>query len=215
MSNKSFSSKPFQKLKKQIESVQTTSAPQPSPSKKKTEYTDEELFSSAMDDVRAIEAFRTLSCVQYHPKPETSVVRPDPDRQVHEILSEITEGQRLINLPDTPEYVEWVNPAHQETITSKLHQGTFSVQAYLDLHGFTVPEAEAEMEIFLQEAFTKGMSCVKIIHGRGLRSPDGPRIKETVIRRLSGRHRKRVIAFVSARQCDGGLGAVYVLLTKR
>lgn len=215
MSNKSFSSKPFQKLKKQIERAQASPPSQPPRPKKKAEYTDEELFSSAMDDVQANEAFRALSCVQYHPKPETAAIRCDPDKQIHAILNEITGGQRPINLPDTPEYVEWVNPAHQDFITSKLHQGTFSVQAYLDLHGFTVPEAEAEIEIFLQEAFTRGMTCVKIIHGRGLRSQQGPRIKETVIRRLSGRYRRKVIAFVSARQCDGGLGAVYVLLAKR
>lgn len=215
MSNKGFSSKPFQKLKKQIEHAQSVPASPPPRFKKKEEHTDEELFSSAMDDVHAIEAFRALSCVQYHPKNESQLVREDPDKQVHAILSEITAGQRPIHLPDTPEYVEWVNPAHQATITSRLHQGSFSVQACLDLHGFTVPEAEAEIELFLQEAFTRGMTCVKIIHGRGLRSPQGPRIKEAVIRRLSGRLRKRVIAFVSARQCDGGLGAVYVLLAKR
>ena len=56
---------------------------------------------------------------------------------------------------------------------------------------------------------------MKIIHGRGLRSVKGPRIKDAVVRRLLGQYRKDVIAFTSARQCDGGLGALYVLLRKR
>jgi DNA-nicking Smr family endonuclease len=53
---------------------------------------------------------------------------------------------------------------------------------------------------------------VKIIHGRGLRSPRGPVLKEKLIKRLSGKYRKHVVAFVTARQCDGGLGALYILL---
>jgi len=39
-------------------------------------------------------------------------------------------------------------------------------------------------------------------------------LKDAVVRRLVGRYRKQVIAFVSARQCDGGLGALYVLLRR-
>ncbi|UCH46386.1 MAG: Smr/MutS family protein [Nitrospiraceae bacterium] len=52
---------------------------------------------------------------------------------------------------------------------------------------------------------------MKIIHGRGLRSPDGPVLKKAVIQWLLTRYRKYIVAFASARQCDGGLGAIYVL----
>jgi DNA-nicking Smr family endonuclease len=40
----------------------------------------------------------------------------------------------------------------------------------------------------------------------------GPILKEAVISWLTGRYRRNVIAFVTARQCDGGLGALYILL---
>jgi len=43
----------------------------------------------------------------------------------------------------------------------------------------------------------------------------GPVLKDAVIRRLVGRYRKQIVAFVSARQCDGGLGAMYVLLRQK
>jgi DNA-nicking Smr family endonuclease len=56
---------------------------------------------------------------------------------------------------------------------------------------------------------------VKVIHGRGLRSVKGARLKEAVIKRLAGHFRKDIIAYVTARQCDGGLGALYVLLRKK
>jgi DNA-nicking Smr family endonuclease len=68
------------------------------------------------------------------------------------------------------------------------------------------------VEEFLRNALKTSRRCVKIIHGRGLRSPKGPVLKEALIKWLSLRHRKNVIAFVTARQCDGGLGALYVLL---
>lgn len=189
--------------------------PPPSRQKKKEDYTDEELFSREMDDVQEIEAFRRLNCDQYHPKDFSASIRPDPDRETLTVLEEIAGGQRPMHLPDTQEYVQWTSPDYHDTIIPKLHEGHFSVQAFLDLHGCTVPEAEAELQDFLQDALKKGLRCVKIIHGRGLRSVKGPRIKDTVVRRLAGRYHRNVIAYVTARQCDGGLGALYVLLTAK
>ena len=141
--------------------------------------------------------------------------RVDPGREAVAILNEIVGGQRPMHLPDTPEYVEWINPKYADELVAKLHEGHMSVQAFIDLHGCTVPEAEQELESFLQESFNKGLRCVKIIHGRGLRSAKGARLKEAVIKRLSGHFRKDLIAYVTARQCDGGLGALYVLLRKK
>ncbi|MFZ6006914.1 MAG: Smr/MutS family protein, partial [Nitrospirota bacterium] len=123
-------------------------------------------------------------------------------------------GKKPIALSDTQEYVEWINPDYSAEIVRKLHEGRFSVQDFLDLHGFTVEEAEAETERFLKNSLKKGFRCVKIIHGRGLRSPKGPVLKEVIAQWLSSRYRKHVMAFVTARQCDGGLGAIYVMLKK-
>jgi len=39
-------------------------------------------------------------------------------------------------------------------------------------------------------------------------------LKDAIAQWLAGRYRKHVIAFVTARQCDGGLGAIYVLVKK-
>ena len=168
-----------------------------------------------MQGVQEIAEFRMLSFS--HPRPKTSpgAVRPDPDKETLRMLHEITVGERPISLPDTQEYVEWVNAEYHDTVIGKLHEGRFAVQAFLDLHGYTVPGASDEMDEFLDDAFTKGLICVKVIHGRGLRSVSGPRIKDLVIRRLIGRYRNDIVAFTTARQCDGGLGALYILLRKK
>ncbi len=38
----------------------------------------------------------------------------------------------------------------------------------LDLHAFAARDAKAVVEIYLSEAFDKGFSVVKIIHGKGI-----------------------------------------------
>ncbi len=215
MSNKIFASRPFEKLKKKIECQPAVPAPAPARQKKKEHYTEEELFSHAMDAVRENETFRSLTAAHHPKKSAMSVGNADPDREAVAILGEIVGGQRPMHLPDTQEYVEWINPDYHDVIILKLHEGRFSVQAFLDLHGCTVPEAEEELESFFQESYKKGLSCIKIIHGRGLRSTKGARLKEAVIKRLLGHFRKDIIAYVTARQCDGGLGALYVLLRKK
>jgi len=210
-----FSVRPFEKLKKKIESKTAVPAPAPARQKKKEHYTEEELFSRAMDAVRVNDAFRSLACAHRPRKVAVRSGNTDPDRETVTILNEIVGGKRPIHLPDTQEYVEWMNPKYGDELTAKLHEGQMSVQAFIDLHGCTVPEAEEELGSFFQESFNKGLRCVKIIHGRGLRSTKGARLKEAVIKRLSGHFRKDLIAYVTARQCDGGLGALYVLLKKK
>ncbi len=183
--------------------------------KKKEDYTDEELFSREMDDVLVIEEFRSLACASRPRIRKTAPVPRDPDQEALAELNNITEGLQPIHLPDTQEYVEWIHPAFRDDVIRSLHEGRFSVQAYLDLHGFTVPEAEEELDDFITDSLKKGFACVKIIHGRGLRSVKGARLKHAVVKRLSGHFRKDLIAYVTARQCDGGLGALYVLLRKK
>jgi DNA-nicking Smr family endonuclease len=217
MSNRKaiFSLRPFEKLRKALEQQAGVAPPPPPRRKKKEEYTDEELFRREMHDVREIEAFRALPSAQHRRKPIAAVDRRDPDGAALTVLAEIAAGQRPMHLPDMQEYVEWVSPEYHDTIIPELHAGRFSVQAFLDLHGCTVVEAEEELSLFLDGSFKKGLHCVKIIHGRGLRSVKGPQIKASVVKRLAGHYRKDLIAFVTARQCDGGLGALYVLLKKK
>ncbi len=215
MGKKGFDIRPFEKLKQKIESRQSAPPAHHVRQKKPKEFTDDELFTCAMSGVDEIEAFRRLSSARRRRNTVIEQVRHDPEREMLTVLGEITDGKRPIHLADTQEYVEWTSPDYHDTITLKLHDGQFSVQDCLDLHGCTVPEAESELDQFVFESSKKGHRCIKIIHGRGLRSVKGPRIKDAVVKRLAGHFRRDIIAFVTARQCDGGLGALYVLLRKK
>jgi DNA-nicking Smr family endonuclease len=208
-----FSFRPFDKLKKQIERARPTPPPAQEPPKG-LPSSDDEIFTTAMSDVREIEGFRVLPCSKPARREAPARKKTDPDDEALRILEQIASGEQPINLSDTQEYVEWTNPGYRQGVTADLHIGRYSVQGMLDLHGLTGNEVNEELDGFLATAFTKGWRCVKVIHGRGLRSVKGPVLKDAVIRRLLGRYRKDILAFVSARQCDGGVGALYVLLNR-
>ena len=201
---------PFEDLKKIIEAKGMRISCKPPVAKKEKPLNDEELFVNAMRDVREIKEFRKIPLQR-----RKEIALPgkiSSDKEAIKTLEEIIAGQRSIHLPDTQEYVEWINRNYRGVNISKLHEGKFSVQDYLDLHDMSVEEAENEVGLFLKDSLMKGHRCIRIIHGRGLRSPKGPVLKNSLIKWLSGRYRKFIIAFVTARQCDGGLGALYILL---
>lgn len=116
----------------------------------------------------------------------------------------------------TSEYMEGRAPGVTRELVRDLREGRFAVSRVLDLHGLTVAEAELAFESFMREALLRGDRCVLIIHGRGLSSPDKPVLKERVRFWLErGPFRRYVLAYASARPCDGGPGATYVLLSSK
>ena len=96
----------------------------------------------------------------------------------------------------------------------RLRRGRYRIEDETDLHGLTVSQAHLQLRAFIAEAAARGLGCVRVIHGKGLRSgPRGPVLKTGVQRWLA--RWDEVLAFVSARARDGGSGAVYVLLRRR
>jgi DNA-nicking Smr family endonuclease len=170
--------------------------------------TDEEIFRDAMANVREIKEFRKIPAKK-PPKIERLPVRRDDSLDV---LQSIVKGATRIRLSDTGEYIEWIRPNLRKDIARRLHQGDFSVQDSIDLHGMTLRQAEEAIHSFFRDAIKNRLFCIKVIHGRGLRSPGGPVLKEALIKWLHGNFRKWVLAYSSAKDCDGGLGATYIIL---
>jgi len=92
----------------------------------------------------------------------------------------------------------------------RLKRGEFSVQDEFDLHQMNAATAENALSRFLQEARAANHHCVKIVHGKGLHSAQGPVLKTLVERNLV--RRADVLAYTSAPLAQGGTGAVLVLL---
>jgi DNA-nicking Smr family endonuclease len=96
-------------------------------------------------------------------------------------------------------------------VLTKLRRGYWSVQSDLDLHGHSTDEAHDALADFLDEARQRGLRCVRVVHGKGLTSPNRePVLKGKVRRWLS--HWDDVLAYCEAPQHAGGGGAVLVLL---
>jgi len=93
----------------------------------------------------------------------------------------------------------------------RLRRGAYAIEDELDLHGMSQAGAHGRLEEFITASREQGRRCVRVIHGKGMRSGDrGAVLKSAVNDWLRRRH--DVIAFTSARPLDGGTGAVYVLL---
>ncbi len=96
---------------------------------------------------------------------------------------------------------------------TRLKQGKIYRERELYLRGYTVEEARQLLKIFIQRAVLSGSRCIKVIHGKGLNSPDGiSQIKLECQKVLS--LNKFVLGYTRALPNDGGAGAKYVLLKK-
>jgi len=151
-----------------------------------------------------------------------STIRPAGDSEKREEVEALSQLASLVkkgegfNILDTPEYVEGTGYNVPPEVARRLHRGNYSIQAHLDLHRLSAHDAKKVFERFLRWAVITGKTGVLIIHGRGFSSPSEPILKNKLVEWLSrGPWRKWVIAYSSARPCDGGAGATYILLRKR
>ena len=131
------------------------------------------------------------------------------DEQVlHDSLSDLTPVEVGT---ETGEELVFLRPGLSNQVLRKLRRGFWATQDQLDLHGLRTDEARQLMVDFLNAALKHGMRCVRVVHGKGLRSVNA----QPVLRAKVGKwlaQRDEVLAFVQARPEDGGSGAVMILL---
>jgi DNA-nicking Smr family endonuclease len=180
---------------------------------------EENLFREAMAGVHPISRENCVERILIFRPSEKEAPKEGGRQEDAEALSELTrlvkEGEGF-RVEDTPEYIEGTSYDIPADIAGRLHQGRYSIQAHLDLHGMNTQDARGMVEKFLKWAVVMGKRGVLIIHGRGLASPGEPVLKTRVIEWLTrGPWRKWIAAYASARLYDGGTGATYVLLRGR
>jgi DNA-nicking Smr family endonuclease len=175
---------------------------------KKPDPTDIELFRASVGEVRPVRHDRVL--------PHRPAVSPRPvSRELDEtavlrdLLSEHFDPAEM----ETGEELVFVRPGLQLRTLRKLRRGQIVVDAELDLHGMTVPVARSAVAGFLTACQRRRVQCARIVHGKGR----GSRHRAPVLKHKVGgwlRQRDEVLAYCSARACDGGTGAIYVLLKR-
>lgn len=175
---------------------------------------DEEIFKKAMEGVKPITGKKCIEGIRRITSPPGFKERDEAEAL--KMLEDLVNYGKGFNVADTPEYIEGTGYNVHPDIAKRLHRGDFSIQTYVDLHGLDVKEAKEVFDEFMKYSVKNGKTGILIIHGRGLSSPSEPILKNKVIEWLThDQWRKWVIAYSSARRCDGGAGATYVLLRRR
>ncbi|MDR1082006.1 MAG: Smr/MutS family protein [Deltaproteobacteria bacterium] len=183
--------------------------------------TDEELFLKVMVDEGVTPLpgdgnFRT----PVPPSPDSFPLPKlqDEDAWTLERLTELVNGEGDFDLASTDEYVEGHVKGLNPLMLRQLKEGRYHQDTHLDLHGYTLAEAQTELNSSIPRYVSMGFRMVLIIHGRGLRSPDGIPVLKLNLGNLLLRTssiRKHILAFVTAQPFDGGTGACYVLLRRK
>ena len=173
---------------------------------------DARAFARAMKDVAPLEGKRRVAPTSRELNPEVM----DEVAQINAYLRDLVDGVVPFDIADTDEYIEGTVQGLDHRIVRRLRRGEYSIQSHLDLHGLNRDEARAAVGKFIKESHSRGLRCVLVVHGRGLRSKDQiPVLKEKLKAWLTrGSIGTKVLAFSSARPYEGGTGAAYVLLRR-
>ena len=98
----------------------------------------------------------------------------------------------------------------QKRIMQKLKRGRFQLGDQLDLHHMSTKTGASALMEFIAQSQAGSLQSIRIIHGKGKRSEQGPRLR-TMTRQLLREH-PQVLAFTACKPSDGGDGATDVLL---
>ena len=169
---------------------------------------DIQLFRDSIGKVKPVRSDR-VTAPQRKLSPRPKFRELDEAEVLHDMLSDQFEPADM----ETGEELLYQRAGLQQRTMKKLRRGLFVVDAELDLHGMTVQVAREAVADFLYECRRRRVQCVRIIHGKGRGSRHrGPVLKGKIRHWLQ--QRDEVLAYCSARNCDGGTGAVYVLLKR-
>ncbi len=172
---------------------------------------DRALFREAMRGVRRLDLSGRQFGQPPRPRPRARFARAERRAVLQESLG---QGSPLEPVHESGDALLFRRPEISETVFRRLRSGQYRVDAEIDLHGLTAAGAEPALRAFLAEALHQGVRVLRVVHGKGLRSGNrGPVLKlvaSSYLRRVGA-----VLAFASAREVDGGSGAMLVLLDGR
>ncbi len=168
---------------------------------------DESLFRKAMADVRPLPEDDRHD---FRRRPRAHRRRAE---HADRLLGESLTMSPFEHLLETGEELNYCSDQLSRQAYRRLRRGEYAVQDEIDLHGMSVTRAREVLIEFIGESLRAHYRCVRIVHGKGMRSgPRGPVLKQEVNRWL--RQWDSVLGFASTPPRDGGTGAVYVLLRR-
>lgn len=187
--------------------IRSTKKHRPHKSGVEVAQSDQDLFRGAVGRVRPLPGSGDAG-------PDTPKPKPEPlqfERDERAVRAELMTGEFDPGSIEQGDEIHYLKIGQAADILKRLRRGQYSIRAEIDLHQMTVTVARKAVTLFLNDAIKHRELCVRIVHGKGLRSASrGPVLKRMTERLL--RQRNDVIAFSSALPAQGGTGAVLVLL---
>lgn len=130
-------------------------------------------------------------------------------------LHSLIEDVARFEVSDDGKRVEGRRTDVPPDLVRSLRRGLLPIDARLDLHGLTASQAQESLAGFLRTMRARSERCVLIIHGKGERDAAAGVLRGEIATWLSqSKSREHVAAFATARDDDGGEGAVYVALRR-
>ena len=172
----------------------------------KNKNDDSEIFRRAMADVTPLQPLDRIEPEQ-RKTPARAFQQERDDREALESLMDFGDPEDI----ETGEELLWLKPGYPPRTLRRLRRGYFSIADSIDLHHMDVSTAKGVLLDFIDKALQRNHGCIRIIHGKGLRSRDLPRLK-VLTNRVLFKH-PRVVAYASCRPVDGGTGATLALLS--
>ena len=169
---------------------------------------DAELLRASLADVTPLPRPNRAQIAALRPRPVATQRLRDERAALEDSLSDHAPWDSGFETGEELVFLRQGLPPHT---LRKLRRGHWVIQDELDLHGMTSPVARASLVGFLNYCGRRGLRCVRVIHGKGLRSKNRePVLKHKVANWLM--QRDEILGFCQARRSEGGGGAVVVLL---
>lgn len=130
----------------------------------------------------------------------------------HDALAESVSGPISWDQSmETGEEPTFLRPGLDRKVLRKLRRGNWVVQDQLDLHGLNREQARLLLAEFIGRCSKRGARCVRVVHGKGLGSPNREPVLKGKVRQWLAQ-REEVLAYCQAPASQGGSGALLVLL---
>ncbi|MDR2946516.1 MAG: hypothetical protein LBV79_07225 [Candidatus Adiutrix sp.] len=144
-----------------VQAAEKKPAPKPAPPPPPPAPSDDALFMSEMADVTPLNGQgkrRPKEELPPHAWPTPAI--PDEDMEVLRNLSDLVSGKAEFDLTYTDEFVEGQTRGLPPALMDQLRAGHIPFQEHLDLHGYTLTQAEAAVTRFILDSVALGRGCV-------------------------------------------------------
>lgn len=189
---------------------------------------EKELFRQAMRGVRRLQPHHQQTHIQKNIGKIANVSKTATEVYHKSTLPSAKYCKEFINIQneyhDYHSHTQWMehtisaedflwfaNPGLQHRLLIKFKQGRLPIEFTVDLHGLNTKQAHTKLLLTMEQCRVQNVRNLLIIHGKGSNN-NKPILKNCLYQWL--KEIPTVLAFSSAKPCDGGTGALYVLLKR-